>query len=211
MNKQLRLPGAVTGLFTAAAVLITLFLQGCSPVKGYPGPELPETQISAIFLNYDSDTAEINQAGIEGTAFGAAGIHVLPGKHLFDMEITVKEQADNCYSYPQMDDYGYDSCLRKKDHGKCDCYDFLSVYERCHRQVRDGTCSGKFKTSAGRQYDIRLEKHGRSASAAVYERSSFDQAGKGECSMGEWRTETEDEYVGSGRYTANANGIYRCY
>lgn len=194
-----------------AISLCSLTLSSCSPVKGYVGPDLPENQVSAIFLNYESDSAEINQAGIEGTAFGGSGIHVLPGKHVFDLDITVKERPDNCYSYPKFDDYGYEQCLKKKDDRDCYCYDYMEIYQRCYQQVRDGNCSGKFQTKAGYQYDIRTTKHGQSANVSVYERGGRGEVGHGQCEMGSWRTETNDEYMGKGKSTANAYGIHRCY
>ena len=189
-------------------LLLCWFLTGCAPVKGYLGPELPENQISAVFLDYDSTTAQVNQAGIEGTAFGGAGIHVLPGKHTYDMQISIKESPGNCYAYGRVNQYYYKECLKKHDH--CSCYDFIDVYERCHYEVRDGVCSGKFEGKPGRQYDIRLTKYGQRAETMVYMRGG-GAVGEGKCDMGEWRTETEENQVGSGRYEAESHGIYTCY
>ncbi len=183
----------------------------CSPIKGYPGPELPENQISTLFLSYDSQQVEINQAGIEGVAFGSSGIQVLPGKRLFDLEISIKEPPDNCYSFPKMNRYDYHQCLKKKEDWKCNCYDYLEIYRRCFRQVRDGVCSGDVTTSAGLHYDIRVMKRGRAAEVEAYNQSNGSVHGEGDCDMGDWRTESDDDYLGTGEYTANSNGIYGCY
>ena len=194
---------------TSLGLLIAGAMTSCSPVKGYVGPELPETQIAAVFLDYDSTSATINQSGIEGTAFGAAGIHILPGKHTYDLQISIKEKPDNCYSYGKVNSYSLEEC-RKKDKGRCSCHDFIDVYERCHFQVRDGICNGKFNSRAGKQYDIRLTKYGNKAETMVYQRGA-GVVGEGKCNMGEWRTESDESMVGSGRWEAESHGIYSCY
>ena len=191
-------------------VALSPFMVGCAPVKGYLGPELPESEVAVVSLDYDSDTVSVNEAGIEGTAFGVAGIHILPGRHLFDLQIDIRGPLEDCHPYSELDGYSYERCLDKKERWKCDCYDFLEVRRHCERRVRDGVCSGDFETAAGRQYSIRVQKNGQGADASVYERAG-PKAGKGRCHMGDWRTEEEDEYIGKGRSTAHSHGIYSCY
>ena len=199
-----------------ACLLVSLAVSetSCAPTKGYPGPELPDEQLSIIYTSYDANSIAIGEAAMNGIEFGSSGIKVLPGAQDFEMEIAVKQPPHHCYSYPDFDHYGYNECLKKasKKYQACDCWDYLSVYQNCYREVHDGTCRGTVNTVAGRQYDIRPVKHENTAKLSITERGTYKPSGDGTCSTdSNGRTETENSYIGSGRYTASSNGIYGCY
>lgn len=197
--------------FSAMLVCAISTCPACSPVKGYAGPELPAEQISVINLAYDSDWVKVNQAGVDGIQFGAFGIHVLPGKHFFQLTVTLKDPPTHCYSYPQMNRYGYNKCIKKRGAASCNCYDFLEIRRRCTRQVYDGSCEGNLSTQAGAQYDISVYKQNRQAVLNVSGQNSYSSPGHGNCRMLGQRTEQEDSYLGTGRHLAYQHGIYNCY
>jgi hypothetical protein len=194
-------------------ILVIFFLglaPACSPVKGYIGPDRPDTEVSTVGLSYDSQRVEVNSAAMNGIKFTSTGIKVLPGEQRFTLEITVKDPPDHCYAYPEMNRYSYEKCLEKDD-AYCDCFQYLEVRQKCYRQVRDGSCDGKVTTRAGAGYELAVTKYGTSADLYVTEVGSARKVGGGDCAVYGQRTETEEEYLGSGRDTANRYGIYRCY
>ena len=198
------------GFFLIAGAFLCLILTSCSPVKGYEGPELPDEQIALVTYATPTDSVVVQSASMNGISFSSAGIKILPGTHRFTMNVVVKDPPDNCYTYPQFDHSGYQQCLDKNKR-TCDCFSFLSVYKKCFRQVRDGSCDGKITTKAGKQYQVGVSQDGRSAELAIIENTGGKSSGKGDCAVYGQRTEEEEEYVGSGRSTAQSYGYYRCY
>ena len=205
-------------------ILIALFfvlLPACSPVKGYSGPELPDNLVSFVGLSYDSDDIEVPRATAKGIEFGSNGINLLPGKQQLDLSVKVKEPPFNCVAYPTMDRSSYESCLedyykdlrdkdRKSSPRRCDCYDYLTVRERCDRRVHDGTCQIDFDSTAGNRYEIRISNVGQEAAVDVHQTGNYRSVGDGKCNTSGGHTETEDSYVGTGESTARSHGIYWC-
>lgn len=193
-----------------AAVALAILTSACAPIKGYPGPDRPDAELAVLQLEYDSSSIRVSDARTNGVEFSSTGVKLLPGQHTFAARISVLEPPDHCYAYPQMDHYGYSKCLDK--HERCDCFSYLSVHRKCTFRVRDGECEGKFKGEANSRYDILVSRSAEGADLTVVEAGSARRAGAGSCDVdGPWRTETSDDYVGSGRSTAQRHGIYACY
>lgn len=197
--------------FFLSGLILSLSFSGCHPVKGYPGPELPENQISLINLAYDSQWVTVNEAGLDGLEFGFSGITVLPGNHFFQLNVSVKDPPHSCYAYPQMNRYGYNKCLKKHGPAGCNCWDYLSVYQRCFRQVYDGICEGKLTTNAGAKYSINVYKRANQAEAQATQQTPYVEVGQANCRMHGSRIQEDNSYVGSGISSAYRYGIYGCY
>ena len=193
-------------LFPALALVLT----HCSPVKGYVGPELPDTSLSIITVEYDSNSTEFKNAEINGIEFGTAGIKVLPGEQIFEIEVGFKDRPQGCRAYAELNNYSYNQCLDKKESYKCDCWDFLETHERCYRQIHDNVCRGDMRTGAGGQYEIQVRRSRDSGNLKVVEQGTGRNIGKGSCQFLEDREVEEENYIGTGRYTANSHGIYYC-
>lgn len=190
--------------FLSLGLLAFFAVGSCAPVKGYIGPELPPEQIATVYLSYDSNQVNINEARIAGTSFGYSGIQILPGRQGFELNLVTKEPPEDCYTYPEFDRYGFKECRKKNkhDYSNCDCYDYLEVKKRCRRTVQEGTCRGDLTTVAGRQYELQVSKRYDGGEVYVAERGGAGVAGDGTCTMGRERTETEDSSVGHGRSAA---------
>lgn len=189
--------------------LLTASLSACAPTKGYSGPDLPPEKISTVSIDYNSANLEYSAARIDGIEFGYSGINLLPGSHLFDISVTAKDPPFNCRTYSNMDYYGYNSC-RSKQNKQCDCYDYITVYKECLREVYDGICRGEVITRAGVNYNLAIRGYRGSAEISVVPVGGYEKAGGGSCSGFSRRIETDTETIGSGRYNANSNGIYYC-
>lgn len=201
------------GLLVGCLILLALST-ACAPVKGYPGPERPDSEISLIQIENDTSSVDVSEAIINGVEFGASGIKVLPGKHSFSFRVLVKGPRENCYSFPEMNRYGYDDCLRDRDKGKrksCNCYDYLTIKRKCYRPGFDGNCTGDISTRPGIGYAIGVRGYGERADLNVVEKPTMAQVGFGSCQMYGRRTVEEEDNLGTGRYTANQNGVYSCY
>lgn len=201
--------------------LLSLFalaigLQACAPVQGYQGPKLPDDQVSLIRRDF-ADDVELPRITADGMEFGHGGITLLPGKHGIDAAVVVKEPPEHCRPYTEFNTYGYESCLDDKydkdgrnKYQTCDCYDYLEVHRHCEQEVHDGNCTSSFNTSAGRKYDIYFRKSGDRASMTVTEAGNPTPLDYGKCERTGSRMTDFEEYVGTGRSTANMNGIYHC-
>lgn len=200
------------------ALVAIVFLSACSPIQGYPGPALPDEQVSVVTRDYDSDQVEVSRASVNGLEFSWRGIAVLPGKQSIDFAIVTKERPHNCRPYSNFNSYGYEECLDekyKKDrdnsyHPDCDCFDYLEVRQRCEQEVHDVNCSADVTTVAGRKYEAFLSKREDSATVTVREHGGL-AIGSSHCSSYRTRDEDVDEYVGTGSITAHQYGFYRCF
>ncbi len=186
-------------------------LPGCFATKGYPGPERPDEELIILTVDNESDWINLDDAYANGVNFGMGGIKLLPGKQEFSLNVDVKEPPENCHSYSSMNYSSYEECLKKRS--GCDCFDYLSIYRRCDRRVRNGNCGGVVVGTAGKQYQVVLRRKGpHKVDSHIVERNSTKRAGQVSCDIyGAESTETEENYVGSGRSTAWSNGIYGCY
>ncbi|MBL7662962.1 hypothetical protein JNK13_09450 [bacterium] len=191
-----------------------LSISACTPVKGYEGPELPEEQIALVKTKYEGgDAVDFYQRAVDGIAFKNSGIQVLPGKHSFKLSIDVNEEPYDCEGYGKLDYYSYQSCQQKyyQDKGPpCDCYDYLSIYKKCWYRAHGGSCQGTFHTRAGQKYEIIVNGVADTANVMVKEVGNYEPAGDGDCNVGAGRTESREDYQGTGRSTAYSNGVYSC-
>ena len=198
-----------------------IFFPACTPVKGYSGPDLPDNMVSFVGLSYDSDDVDVSRATANGIEFSSSGINLLPGHQQMDLSVKAKEPPYNCNAYPDMNRSGYESCLEdyysdlrkgKKNLTRCDCYDYLTVRQRCDRRVHDNNCQVDFNSVAGARYDIQVRSYqsrGEASVRAVQTGNGYSST-DGRCSSFGSHTESEDEYVGTGESTAHSHGIYWC-
>ena len=188
---------------------LALLSSGCSPTKGYAGPELPPTQVSLITRDYDSETVDLNVSKVDGYDFGYAGISVLPGDHLFDLQITAKEPPKFCRPFAEFNDYSWKDCLKDERKGKrsCDCYEYITVKESCVQVKHDGSCRGEGKTVAGRKYDVQISSDGRDARATITEQGSSRPSGELRCVLSNEYDSELTRDIGTGSYNANRYGF----
>lgn len=150
----LRIAGS---LFSLSLVLLT---QACSPVKGYPGPELPDTQISLI---ESGGEGFFDRESVDSMSLGPGGIAVLPGSHNYWMVNRVEMDRD-CDRSHRTDYKKYKKCV-KKGKNEDDCWDDnQETYEVCDIYYNSYECSGTLSTKAGRKYSLNFAlvgNHGR--------------------------------------------------
>lgn len=193
----------------AILLFVSSCVVGCSPVKGYLGPELPEDRVSTISTSYDSDYMEVEDSTVDGIGFYSTGINVLPGTHSFHFNVTTKEPPFDCETTSSMDYEGYDDCRDERGSGECDCYDYLTIYKRCFREVHDGSCEGSLRTVAGGKYQIAISPDGEGATLKILGPGT-GSAGTGRCATSGRRIEREETNQGTGSYVAHDNGIWSC-
>lgn len=193
---------------------VTFFNTACAPIKGYPGPERPDQELAILEWELDSQNIEVANATTAGVEFSSSGIKLLPGPNRLSFGVTVKGYRHSCDTYGDMNYSSYEDCMDDVDKGKkksCNCWDYLTVRRKCYRTGYDGACSGDYQTKIGMKYQIRVRPYGDAADSRVVETASGAVVGEMRCDVfGDHEIE-EDEYVGTGRYTANRNGISSCY
>ena len=206
-------------LFLATATALAgFFTASCSPVKGYSGPDLPDTQLALIGYRFNSDEVDIDRATANQIEFFSSGIKLLPGHADLSLRIQTKEPPVNCVEYPNFDSYGYNDCRddarkasEKGDTPKsCDCFDYLSIHQRCSQTVHDANCSATAALSQGRRYRLQVYKSSAGAGVTIEEEGAPKPVGYGSCQMLGTSERTIENSLGSGRYTANQYGFYSC-
>lgn len=204
-----RHPNLTILLFLASALL----LPACSPVKGYPGPERPETELSIIETDTEDGVA-INEETVDGIEVGYGGIAMLPGTHEYFGRAGIAEEPFNCRPYSDFNSSGFYECekdrRKKNEYNDCDCFDYLTIRESCQQVVKEGNCRMSFKTKAGERYQLAVGMNAGSPAVRVLTKSNAFVA-SGKCDKDNTRNTTVERYVGSGRYTANQYGFYSCY
>ena len=78
-----------------AAVFWAITCAGCGPVKGYPGPERPVSQLLTISTQ-GSDNVRFSIASVDRISFGLGSIQSLPGEHSLEVEYSVRGIGRNC-------------------------------------------------------------------------------------------------------------------
>jgi hypothetical protein len=182
-----------------------LAMSGCAPTKGYSGPELPESQTSFVSYQYETSQVSISSSAIDGISFGYSGITVLPGEHLYGFDLILKDPPRWCREFPQFDEYGLRQC-RKKAKKNCNCYDYLTVNQKCLRTLHRASCRGEGATEAGRKYKVQFSKYGTNALASVVDLYA-GQVGDLVCSTSDSYEEEEESSLGSGREVAYRYGF----
>lgn len=193
-------------LSLSVAIFFLCFV-ACSPIKGYPGPELPEGEISRLSLSYDGDEVEVRNARANGIQYWASGLNflpgsidLLPGKHLLDLQITLKDPLRDCCTYTRRDDSGYQSCLQQrvwqkdpKKRRSCNYSDYITHYRQCLQDQYDGDCAFSLNTSRGRSYMLHVIKSQKRGHVTIVDPLKSSPAGYGDCRFVSERTETITE------------------
>jgi hypothetical protein len=187
-------------------------VSGCTPTKGYSGPELPPEQVATVYLEFDSDEIEVSRATSNGVEFGSAGITLLPGEVGVEIAGAAKETPRDCERCYRVDEYGYRNCLDeyykhryddKKSPRECSWDDFTEIREECKQDLHDVTCEIVFESTAGAQYNIHMVRSAEAASLTAVQRKSAAPLGYGKCTKYRDRVGEIDRYVGSGSYTSS--------
>ena len=131
----------------------------CTPLKGYPGLERPKEEIALVSVSSDS----INRAVVDGRAFGAAGISLLPGSYRFELSASHGEQPYSCRPYTIVDTFGFDKCQKereadirkgKKDPKECRLSTYTRHRKTCLRDYRDSACMITLTLLPGKAYEL---------------------------------------------------------
>jgi hypothetical protein len=175
--------------------------------------------ISEINYSANPEQVEIERASVDGIVFQSSGIHVLPGKHDYSLNLILKEPPRDCETRSDFDYYAFESCRDRRDEEArreggsfldCDCYDYVTVIRECLQDTTDATCDGTIETLAGVKYQLGPVKVGGEAKISVDRIDNWQDAGKGSCFSGTSSTNRVETNLGTGRWTANNNGIYSC-
>ncbi|MFN4897193.1 MAG: hypothetical protein ACK5GN_05355 [Pseudomonadota bacterium] len=142
-------------LFTLLFLLAYgVLASGCSPLKGYPGPERPDSEVTIVKPAGDYD-ALFGTASIDGVTFTTWGIAVLPGKHEVRLVWRFKGDPRNCEKYTELDQIGYSNCLARDEKDRnCTCWDYVTVYQRCLHDLKVVECQGDFEGAPGESYQL---------------------------------------------------------
>lgn len=204
-------------IFRVYLVLLCLTLlaslQACSPVKGYLGPERPETELSIV----DSESGTgvtLSAVRLSGQELGYSGISVLPGKHEFTAQANLEGKVFNCRPYTEFDSYGFNDCekerRKKNEYNDCDCFDYLSVHENCDQEIKEGNCKASLSTLAGERYLVSVAVEGGAPYLRAKALGSGREVSAGQCKKDGQRLTSVSRYVGIGRWEAERAGFYSC-
>ena len=95
-------------------LLWAVFASSCGPVKGYPGPELPVSELVRVSAPA-ADNVRFHVLDMDGRSFSSA-IQVLPGKHRLYAFYSIRGIGKNC----SMDRLGEESpVLSSTDEERC--------------------------------------------------------------------------------------------
>ena len=192
----------------------SLMTTACSPVQGYPGPARPDTEVSIIKTSADSNLSLSNEY-LSGVEIGYSGIAMLPGPQEYSGLATLAGEPYNCRPYTDFNSYGYHDCQKQRrknnQYDDCDCFDYLTVHQKCDQVVKEGNCRASFITVAGARYELRAGMNAGTPAIVIRDMGTGKDIGSGKCDKVGQRTETVDQYVGTGRYEANRIGVYSCW
>lgn len=189
-------------------IIACFVLAGCPATRGYSGPELPDEQIAMIRFDANPLNVSINRRVVDTIETNAWGIDMLPGYHDYLLDISAKGPYSNCLPYKTIDFSGLNKCLQNNRY--CDCFEYLTVYKRCAFPLTLFTCEGDFQSRAGSRYDIEVDNGLGGFVSRVQESESNTRLGERTCTVTGSSSGQENVYVGSGRVTATANGIFLC-
>ncbi len=130
-----------------------------TPLKGYPGPERPREHIAIVSVAH----RDIDRATVDGKAFGAAGIQLLPGHHTFALSVSEGQSPYDCKQSQGIDTYRYDQCRkereddikkRKKASKECPLSAYTQYRKRCLRDYRLSDCEMTLSLAPGKAYEL---------------------------------------------------------
>jgi hypothetical protein len=154
-------------------LILTVFfatgmLSGCGAIKAYPGPELPDDQLSLLRVQQPIFAAYAGSINLTPKAFNLFGsnlnsdvVKVLPGEYPLRVTRQWREPSD-CYERQEFDSSSYDSCLRLRDEnlrkGKyaSSCYvaDFTKLIQNCEVKKTYYSCEKTVPLKANTRYTI---------------------------------------------------------
>ncbi len=165
-------------------------------MKGYPGPELPAELVALVKYDTRGSDMDIEHAVINGIPFRSSGITVLAGQQSYELQVELNGEVGQCDAYANFDSSGFHKCQKKESY--CDCYSYLTVYDRCQKRVREATCRGTLETAIGRTYIVMAEGDWNDLNTVVGEVGKSFENRKSACVMGGEHFEETNDYLGSG-------------
>jgi hypothetical protein len=93
----------------------SLVCYGCGPIKGYPGPELPSSQLVTIATS-TSTTGDLTYTDVDGISFANRSVQVLPGRHTLNTRFTDYGTGENCGM-----DRRFDDCPACRENREASC------------------------------------------------------------------------------------------
>lgn len=189
------------------ALFSFLLCSACSPTQGYPGPRLPEDQVSQLFVEeMPGEQDSLVRITLDGIAFDSEGVEVLPGSHDIDAYQERLGRRRNCRPEQRFDRSSYEACLwrertqRSRRRGSlwfpCSVSNYTTTIYHCLVQVTNSDCHLGVETKAGKKYSIRLKPQAApnaptdmdqpsipasEPESGVFEKPSNEKVGSGEC------------------------------
>jgi len=157
----------------ARLIIVTLLIPfsiSCSPIKGYPGPELPEDKIARVNYKTCDEVVNLLRASTEGIEFGSMGITLLPGEKVFDVSVEIGGRPYDCIPQTVIDEAALNRCNDRRASAIsnnarsnsreqrsvpiCIASDFMSTVYHCQQSFVQHICSFSKELTAGTKYDI---------------------------------------------------------
>ncbi len=188
-----------------------LIASACSPVKGYPGPELPTELTAIVKYTTTSSNTSVARATLNNLSFRSSGISVLGGQHHYELGVEIEGEPFDCDPYASFDEAGYDKCQRKES--ACDCLSYLTVNERCQKEVQELACQGELETAIGRSYSVSVEGTAGFLTSTANELGTRRRLSSSACVNVGRHFEEIDRYLGTGSSYGYKLGLWEnpCY
>lgn len=189
-------------------ILLAATVSACSPKQGYPGPERPEGETALVVPEITNVNTLLRGATADGIEFDSNGITLLPGKHAFLLTIQKKGDRLDCEKYSTLDTSGFDSCLADtKRSSPCDCYDYVSIIERCFHRVREVFCRDQVTLSAGKKLTLVGVGDFTKPGAELRDSTTRQTVKALKCTTDKAGEEPFTNEIGTGRFTAQQYGV----
>lgn len=136
--------------------LVIVLFAGCAPMKGYEGPDLPDTETCHVITDSSDDIKIIESTVNKITDPKIINIRTLPGNIDFKVLATMTENCKCKRGLSNFDYTGWASCL--KHSSTCDIRNYQSHQEICDCIHSENVCQGNFKCEKGLYYKVYLSK-----------------------------------------------------
>jgi hypothetical protein len=129
------------------------------PLQGYPGPERPKEEIALVSVS----SSYINEAVVNGQAFGVVGINLMPGSYRFELSASHGGPPYSCRPYTTVNTSGFEKCLKKReadirkgkeDPKECELFTYTEYRQTCLRDYRDFACMITLTLLPGKKYEL---------------------------------------------------------
>lgn len=142
------------------AVAGSLISSGCSPVKGYPGPERPDEELSIFSSHVDTPRTVVLSSSVGENHLPRRGLALLPGIYRVMQQGAVYGIEHDCEYRTTFRENGLAYCHPYRHRGRwyrdCECNDYFVTIERCHEPVTEYNCSVRVDARAGHHYQLRM-------------------------------------------------------